>query len=117
MNLNKNYMSKYVIGKEYSYGTLKSMTKDELIEHLDIAQHNYEVVNERLFNVTQYAEKLEKALDLACKELEAQDSMSFKLCDRCENIHYPKRDRHEWYHYLVGDVTNTTSEYNNENEV
>ena len=63
-------MSKYVIGKEYSYSTLKSMTKDELIKHLDIAQHNYECVNERLFNLTQYAEKLEKALDKACEELE-----------------------------------------------
>ena len=70
MNLNKNYMSKYVIGKEYSYSTLKSMTKDELIKHLDIAQHNYECVNERLFNLTQYAEKLQKALDKACEELE-----------------------------------------------
>lgn len=117
MNLNENNMSKYVIGKKYSYGTLKSMPKDELIKHLDIAQHNYECVNARLFNLRQYVEKLDKALYIACQELETQDSMLFSLCDEYEGISYPKRDRYEWYHYLVGDVANTTSEDNNENEV
>ena len=69
MVLNKNGMPESVIGTKKSYSTLKSMTKDELIELLDIAQHNYESVNERLFNLTQYAEKLDKALDKACEEL------------------------------------------------
>lgn len=92
MKLNENNMSKYVIGKEYSYGTLKSMTKDELIKHLDIAQHNYEVANERLFNVTQYAEKLDQALDKACELLESATEDEQLLCPfeylgicHCEN--------------------------------
>ena len=67
MELNKNGRSKYVIGTKYSYSTLKSMTKDELIDLLGIAQHNYECVNESEFNIKQYAEKLDKALDEACK--------------------------------------------------
>ena len=66
--LNKNGESSSVIGTIYSYSTLKSMTKDELIELLDIAQHNYECVNESLFNLSQYAKKLDKALDEACEK-------------------------------------------------
>ena len=45
------------------------MTKDELIELLGIAQHNYECVNESLFNITQYAKKLDKALDEAYEKI------------------------------------------------
>ena len=64
--LNKNGMTESVIGSKKSYSTLKAMTKDELIELLKIAQHNYECVNESLFNITQHAEKLDKALDKVC---------------------------------------------------
>ena len=67
MILNKSCEPYYVLGKKFSNSTLKSMTKDKLIECLDIAQHNYEWVNERLFNATQYAEKLDEALDKACE--------------------------------------------------
>lgn len=67
--LNKNGDSSSVIGTIYSYSTLKSMTKDELIDLLGIAQHNYECVNECLFNLRQYAEKLDKALDEAYKKI------------------------------------------------
>lgn len=67
MILNKSGEPYYVLGKKFSNSTLKSMTKDKLIECLDIAQHNYEWVNERLFNATQYAEKLDEALDKACE--------------------------------------------------
>ena len=105
MSLNKNYMSKYVIGKEYSYSTLKSMSKDALIELLNIAQHNYECVNERLFNLIQYAEKLDKALDLACQELGTQDVMLFNLLLTWENRNYPTQDKQEWYQYLMEGAT------------
>lgn len=67
MILNKSCEPYYVLGKKFSNSTLKSMTKDKLIECLDIAQHNYEWVNERLFNATQYNEKLDEALDKACE--------------------------------------------------
>lgn len=69
MVLNKNGMPESVIGTKKSYSTLKSMTKDALIELLKIAQHNYECVNESEFNIKQYAKKLDKALDKACEEL------------------------------------------------
>ena len=69
MILNKNNMPLYVTGTKYSNSTLKSMTKDALIELLKIAQHNYECANECLFNLRQYAEKLDRALDRACEEL------------------------------------------------
>lgn len=65
--LNKNGESSSVIGTIYSYSTLKSMTKDELIELLGIAQHNYECVNETLFNINKHAVKLDNALDKACE--------------------------------------------------
>ena len=67
--LNKNGEPSSVIGTIYSYSTLKSMTKDELIDLLGIAQHNYECVNEQLFNISQYAKKLDKALDEAYKKI------------------------------------------------
>lgn len=75
MELNDNGMPKCVIGTKYSHSTLKSMTKDELIELLGIAQHNYECVNESEFNIKQYAEKLDKALDEACEKL---DDLSYE---------------------------------------
>ena len=70
MELNENGMLKYVTGTKISRSTLRSMTKDKLIDLLDIAQHNYECVNESEFNIKQYAEKLDKALDEACLLLE-----------------------------------------------
>ena len=65
--LNKNGMPESVIGTKKSYSTLKAMTKDELIELLGIAQHNYECVNEILFNTNKHAVKLDNALDKACE--------------------------------------------------
>lgn len=70
MILNKNNMPAYVTNTKYSDSTLKSMTKDELVELLGIAQHNYEVAQSRIFNVTKYAEKLDKALDKASEILD-----------------------------------------------
>lgn len=67
MKLNKNNYPYYAIGKKRSYSSLKVMAKDELIELLKIAQHNYECVNESLYHIRQYAEKLDRALDKACE--------------------------------------------------
>ena len=67
--LNKNGEPSSVIGTIYSYSTLKSMTKDELIDLLGIAQHNYECSQNGIYNITKYAEKLDKALDKACEKL------------------------------------------------
>ena len=69
MVLNKNGMPESVIGTKKSYNTLKSMTKDALIELLKIAQHNYECVNESFYNLRQYEEKLDKALDEAYEKI------------------------------------------------
>ena len=67
--LNKNGEPSSVIGTIYSYGTLKSMTKDDLIDLLRIAQHNYEYSQNGIYNITKYAKKLDKALDRACEEI------------------------------------------------
>lgn len=67
MKLNKNNYPYYAIGKKRSYSSLKVMAKDELIELLKIAQHNYECVNESLYYVRKHAERLDRALDKACE--------------------------------------------------
>lgn len=83
MILNKSGEPYYVLGKKFSNSTLKSMTKDKLIECLDVAQHNYEWVNERLFNATHYAEKLDEALDKACELLsDYSGSCLFDMFDK-----------------------------------
>ena len=106
--LNKNGEPSSVIGTIYSYSTLKSMTKDELIDLLGIAQHNYECVNESLFNITQYAEKLDEALKDAISILSGSG--------RCpHNCGYPCRETGKedcqacWTKYfdeiyLIGDL-------------
>ena len=104
--LNKNGEPSSVIGTIYSYSTLKSMTKDELIDLLGIAQHNYEWVNERLFNATQYAEKLDEALDKACELIselggcypiyERNKSITISCQESCTNN--PKKC---WREYLL----------------
>ena len=115
MILNKNNMPLYATGTKYSDSTLKSMTKDKLLEYLDIAQHNYECANESLYNIRQYAEKLDKALDKACDLLEKSkagttcDEENRKNCmeNHCFNtcIYARKMNKEEWRDYLMkGDV-------------
>ena len=115
MILNKNNMPLYVTGTKYSNSTLKSMTKDALIELLKTAQHNYECANECLFNLRQYAEKLDKALDKACDLLEKSkagttyDEENRKNCmeNHCSNtcIYARKMNKEDWRDYLMkGDV-------------
>ena len=48
-------------------------------------------------------EKLEQALDLACKKLEDQDSILFDLYDRLDD-YYETKDRYEWKKYLLESV-------------
>lgn len=54
----------------YAASTLKSMTKDELVEYIHCLQHNWCSSDEANYNMANYAETLEKALDKACEELE-----------------------------------------------
>ena len=101
--LNKNGMPEFVIGSKKSYSTLKAMTKDELIELLKIAQHNYECVNESLFNITQHAEKLDKALDKACELIGELGGCSMYMFDKyisCQEscTNNPKKC---WREYLL----------------
>ena len=106
--LNKNGEPSSVIGTIYSYNTLKSMTKDDLIDLLNIAQCNYEVAQNRIFNVTKYAEKLDEALKDAISILSGSGRCP-KYCG------YPcretgKEDCHACWTkyfdeiYLIGDI-------------
>lgn len=103
MELNKNGDPYYVIGTKYSYNTLKSMTKDRLIELLYIAQHNYECVSESSYNVRQYAKKLDKALDKACYELERADETLKDLRTKVNDIYFGTNTKTEWRNQLIGD--------------
>ena len=118
MILNKNNMPLYATGAKYSDSTLKSMTKDKLLEYLDIAleyldiaQLNYECANESLYNIRQYAKKFDKALDKACDLLEKSkagttcDEENRKNCmeNHCFNtcIYSRKMNKEEWRDYLM----------------
>ena len=101
MKLNKNNAPYYVTGTELTYSRLKRMTKDDLIEYLCTAQFNYESINERLYSMSQYAGRLGKALDMACRELETENNILFDLCNRCNYSYYVKKDRHEWKKELL----------------
>ena len=48
-------------------------------------------------------ERLEKALYLACCELEDKDSILFDLYDRLDT-YYESKDRYEWKKYLLESV-------------
>ena len=109
--LNENGELKYVLGSKYTYSTLMSYMKDDLIDLLRIVQDNYECVNERLYNVSKYAEKLDKALDKACDLLEKSkagttcDEENMKNCmeNHCFNtcIYVRKMNKEEWKKYLM----------------
>lgn len=111
MKLNKNNYPYYAIGKKRSYSSLKVMAKDELIELLKIAQHNYECVNESLYYVRKHAERLDRALDKACDLLEKSkagttcDEENRKNCmeNHCFNtcIYARKMNKEEWREYLM----------------
>ena len=48
-------------------------------------------------------ERLEKAFELACKELEDKDSTLYDLYDRLDT-YYETKDRYEWKEYLLESV-------------
>ena len=48
-------------------------------------------------------EKLEQALNLACRELEDKDSMLYDLFDRLDN-YYETKDIFEWKEYFLESV-------------
>ena len=80
--LNKNGEPSSVIGTKFSCNALKSKTKNELIGYLNIAQYNYEKVNESLFNLRQYAEKLDRALDKACEQISELSGCPIWILDK-----------------------------------
>lgn len=83
----ERYIKKYYI-KNYealSKEDLLILVKDTLII-LDMALIGYE-----------------KALELACFELEGKDSILFDLYDRLDT-YYESKDRHEWKEYLLESV-------------
>ena len=109
MILNKNNMPLYATGTKYSDRTLKSKTKDELIELLGIAQHNYECVNENLTNLTQYAEKLDKAFDKACECLANYEPIyEYKLITGENMLKISSQD--EWKTSVLEEVTTENDE-------
>ena len=76
---------------------------NELIELLKIAQHNYECVSESSYNVRQYAKKLDKALDMACYELERADETLKDLRTKVNDIYFGTNTKTEWRNRLIGD--------------
>ena len=48
-------------------------------------------------------DRLGKAFELACKELEDKDSILFDLYDRLDT-YYETKDRYEWKKYLLESV-------------
>lgn len=48
-------------------------------------------------------ERLEQALNLACRELEDKDSMLYDLFDRLDT-YYDTKDKHEWKKELLESV-------------
>ena len=103
MELNKNGMPYYVTGTKLTYSTLKSMTKDELIEYLCTAQFNYESINERLSSIMHYAKTLDKALDRACYELECADEAIKDLRTKVNDIYFGVNTKTEWRNRLIKD--------------
>lgn len=112
--LNQNGELKYVLGFKYSYSTLMRFTKADLIELLNIAQHNYECSQNRIFNVTKYAEKLDKALERACEILTERsicNSRNLKMDNNGEiDCNFENQDCKKcWIKYfdeiyLIGDL-------------
>lgn len=54
-------------------------------------------------------ERLEEALELACKELEDKDSTLFDLYDRLDT-YYETKDRYEWKKELLERAEEETNE-------
>ena len=54
-------------------------------------------------------EKLEQALNLACKKLEDNDSILFDLYDRSDT-YYETKDRHEWKKEILERAEEETGE-------
>ena len=108
--LNKNGEPSSVIGTIYSYNTLKSMTKDDLIDLLRIAQHNYECSQNGIYNITKYAKKLDKALDKAltiiidlneCTNIHADKYITCPFREECEKGNECLSNYKNWRDYLM----------------
>lgn len=58
---------------------------------------------DKLADIIKEKEKLEQALNLACRELEDKDSMLYDLFDRLDT-YYDTKDKHEWKKELLESV-------------
>lgn len=70
---NHNNTDEFEHFKPFSDGTLKSMTKADLIDYIHVLLHNWEATDQSYNNVMEYAKKLQKELDnppLKFEELE-----------------------------------------------
>ncbi len=54
----------------------------------------------------EYIKKLEKALDLACCELEQADDKLREFYSSFYHIYYENKDSNEWKEYLMNKVSN-----------
>lgn len=62
--------------KLHSDSTLKSQTKDYLIDYIHVLYHNWGVCEESFYNVMRHANTLDEALDKACEQLEKVGGLS-----------------------------------------
>lgn len=62
--------------KLHSDSTLKSQTKDYLIDYIHVLYHNWGVCEESFYNVMTHANTLDEALDKACEQLEKVGGLS-----------------------------------------
>lgn len=60
---NHNNTDEFEHFKPFSDGTLKSMTKADLIDYIHVLLHNWSATDESYNNVMEYARKLQKELD------------------------------------------------------
>lgn len=71
----------------YSDSTLKSTTKDELIEYIHMLHYNWSVADERAENIKEYCEKIqEKETPKKVIELSKRDRGYKHICPSCEQF-------------------------------
>lgn len=84
--------------KLYKNNTLKSMSKDELINYIHVLHHNWSVSNEQLFNVIKIYNKLQDELDVI------KNLQPYKFEDLKELIGKPIFDYKYKEFYILAEV-------------
>lgn len=60
--------------KLHSDSTLKSQTKDYLVDYIHMLYHNWEFCDKALYNMMTVAKIIDEALDKACRQLEKEST-------------------------------------------